>query len=72
MSEKMKQEMIIEKCRTILDHDLEIVAAFLFGSSASGVVHRRSDVDVAIYFNNLQDFRDFAREVNTFIESHQR
>jgi len=45
-----------EKLVSLFKEDKRIVAVYLFGSSASGLTHKRSDIDLAILFDPKERF----------------
>ncbi|MDZ7334094.1 MAG: nucleotidyltransferase domain-containing protein [candidate division KSB1 bacterium] len=58
----MRYQDIQQKIRPIFESDPEIAAVYLFGSTATGKNHLKSDIDLAILFQ---------RPLST-IESHRR
>ncbi len=55
MTNKNKQEGILNKIKQFLFQRQEILMAYLYGSYAKGTPHSRSDIDVAIYLQHKVD-----------------
>ena len=52
-SEKARQ--VLEKARRIVSHEKRIPFAFLFGSYAQGQEIVLSDIDIAVYFDDMDE-----------------
>ena len=59
---------MIEKLKTILSEDDNILFAYLFGSYSKGEEHARSDVDIAVYFKE-ESFDEQLRVISELSKS---
>lgn len=70
----MKETSEIDTLKTVLE-DLKkrgrILLAYLFGSYRTGTQHRRSDIDLAIYFNT-DDEKEVAEIIDKILMSTER
>ena len=65
ISQRSDSGRIISDLKEYLSTDDNVLFAFLFGSYAAGKQKKRSDIDVAIYFNNAPCGLDLFSLINT-------
>ncbi len=60
----MKIKGLIAKAKGVLTETPEVVAGYLFGSVSEGYEHKKSDIDIAVLFNDsLNKFQIFDLEI---------
>jgi len=65
ISQRSDSGRIISDLKEYLSTDDNVLFAFLFGSHAGGKQKKRSDIDVAVYFNNPPGGLDLFSLINT-------
>lgn len=62
MSKEMAEKL--EKLKKFLDTRSDVLMAFLFGSYAKDLIHRESDIDIAVYFKPKGNEVEYEEEKN--------
>jgi hypothetical protein len=62
--DKVQKQEITKKLTNLFSQKPEIILAYLFGSVAEDKTHKYSDIDVAVYVNDLQKENEFDYKLN--------